>query len=74
LALSCSLLTNNQINFVLHNDNVLKLHDFDGGQVLAGLRLRARLVTGDQKQSRVHDCGSGKHSCHQHVVARAINE
>ena len=35
-----------QIDLVLQDEDVLQLHDLDGGQVLGGLRLRARLVSG----------------------------
>ncbi len=35
-----------QVNLVLEDEDVLELHDFDGGQVLRSLRLRAGLVAG----------------------------
>ena len=44
LLLGLSLL--DEIDLVLQDEDVLQLHDLDGGQVLGGLRLRARLVSG----------------------------
>ena len=49
-------------------------HDLNGGQVLRGLRLRARLVGGDQQQRGVHDRRAVQHRGHQNVVARAVDE
>jgi len=44
-----TLLSHDQVNLVLNNNDVLKLHDFNGSQVLTGLRLRAWLISSDQK-------------------------
>jgi hypothetical protein len=74
LLLSNSLLPHDQVDLVLNYNDVLKFHDFNGSQVLTGLRLRARLVTSNQKQSRIHDGSTGKHSGHQNIVTWAINE
>ena len=35
-----------EVDLVLEDQNVLQLHDLDGGQVLGGLGLGARLVAG----------------------------
>ena len=35
-----------EVDLVLEDEDVLQLHDLDGGQVLGGLGLRARLVAG----------------------------
>ena len=45
-----------QIHLVLQNDNVVLVdaNNFQRGQVLAGLRLRAGLVTGNQQERAVH--------------------
>jgi len=53
---------------------VLQLHDFNSSQVLTGLGLRAWLVSGDQKERRVHDSGTSKHGSHQDIMAWAIHE
>lgn len=53
---------------------MLQLHDFDGGQVLAGLRLGAGLVARDQEQGGVHDGRPVQHGGHEDVVAGAVHE
>lgn len=58
----------------LQDDDVLELHDFDGRQVLRGLRLRAAFVTGDEEEGGVHDGGTVEHGSHENVVARAVDE
>src|SRR5690606_12210918 len=63
-----------QIHLFLQNDDVLQLHDFNGGQMFGGLRLRARFVSGNEKQSCVHDGCSRQHSAHENVVTGAIDE
>jgi hypothetical protein len=37
-----------QIDLVLENDNVVELHDFDSSEMLAGLRLWAGFVSGNE--------------------------
>ena len=74
LLLSDTLLSYDQIDFVLNDYDVLQLHDFNSRQVLTGLWLRAWLVSGDQKERRVHDSGTSKHGCHQDIMAWAIHE
>lgn len=69
-----SLLLLDEIHLVLEDDDVLELHDLDGGQVLRCLGLRAGFVTGNKQQCSVHDCGAVKHSSHQNVVSGAIDE
>mmetsp|Transcript_36647 Transcript_36647/g.79795 ORF Transcript_36647/g.79795 Transcript_36647/m.79795 type:complete len:350 (-) Transcript_36647:123-1172(-) len=63
-----------QVDFVLQNNKLLHLHDFDSCQMLAGLRLRAGFVGGHEQQTRVHDCGAIQHGGHEHVVAGAVHE
>ncbi len=57
-----------QVDLVLQDDDVLQLHDLHGGQVLAGLRLRARLVGRDQQQRAVHNRRAVQHGGHEDVV------
>ena len=63
-----------KIDLVLQDDDVLQLHDLDGGEVFGGLRLRARLVARDQQQRRVHHRRTVEHGRHENVVAWAVNE
>ena len=74
LELDHRLLLLDQVDLVLQNDQVLQLHDLHGSEVLARLRLRAGLVSGDQQESRVHHSRSVQHRRHQHVVARTVHE
>ena len=48
---------------------MLQLHDLHGGQVLAGLRLWARLVGRNQQQRAVHHRSAVQHCGHENVVA-----
>jgi hypothetical protein len=45
LSLCGTSLTDNQINLVLYDNDVLEFHDLDGGQMFRGLGLWAGLVT-----------------------------
>ena len=63
-----------QIQLVLEDDQVLELHDLHGRKVLARLGLRAGLVAGDQKESRIHDGGAVKHGRHEDVVSGTVDE
>ena len=63
-----------EIDLVLEDEDVLELHDLDGGQVLRRLGLRARLVAGDEQQSGVHHRGSVQHGGHQNIVTGAVRE
>jgi hypothetical protein len=74
LLLGNTLFLHNQVYLVLNDNYVLELHDLDSGEMLTGLRLRARLVSCDQKKSRIHDCRTCKHSSHKHIMTWAINE
>ena len=74
LSLCGTSLTDNQINLVLYDNDVLEFHDLDGGQMFRGLGLWAGLVTRYQQKGRVHDSCTCKHSSHQHVVPWAIDE
>lgn len=51
-------LFSHQVDLVLQDDDVLQLHDLNGGQVLGCLGLRAGLVACNQKQRGVHDGGA----------------
>ena len=63
-----------QIDLVLQDDDVAELHDLDGGQVFRGLGLRARFISGNQKEGGIHDGGTRQHGTHQNIVPRAIDE
>lgn len=63
-----------EVDLVLQDDDVVELHDLDGGQVLAGLRLGTRLVAGDEQQGGVHDGGARQHGAHEDVVAGAVDK
>ena len=63
-----------QIDLVLQDEQVLQLHDLHRSQVLGGLRLRARLVRGNEQQRCVHDSGAVQHGGHEDVVPRAVDE
>lgn len=63
-----------QVDLVLQDEQVLQLHDLHRGQVLGGLRLRARLVGGNEQQCCVHDSGTVQHGSHENVVPRAVDE
>ena len=43
-----------QVDLVLHDDDVFQLHDLDGGQMFRCLRLRTRLVTRCTQSLRQH--------------------
>lgn len=53
---------------------MLQFHDFNGGQMLRRLWLRARLIAGNEQESGVHDSRTVQHRCHQNVVTRAIDK
>lgn len=63
-----------QIDLVLEDDDVVELHDLNGGQMLAGLRLRTAFVAGDEQQSGVHDGGTRQHGAHENIVTGAVDE
>jgi hypothetical protein len=63
-----------QVDLVLEDDDVVQLHDFDGGKMFTRLRLGAGFVSGDQKQRSVHDGGTRQHSAHENVVTGAVDE
>lgn len=68
------LVADDDVDLVLADDDLVEVHDLDGGQVLTGLVLRARLIACNQEQSTVHDSGTSKHRCHKHIVTRAVDE
>lgn len=47
-----------KIDLVLENDDLVELHDLNSSQMLGGLGLRARFVTGDKEKGGVHDSSS----------------
>ena len=63
-----------RVALVLQNDDLVKLHDLHGGQVLTSLRLWARLVACYEQKGAVHDGGTGKHGSHEDIVTRAVDE
>lgn len=75
LLLDASLgVLNDNVDFVLKNYYLVQVHDLNGSQVLACLRLWARLVACYQKQGRIHHCSSCKHSCHEDIVTWAVDK
>lgn len=64
----------NQIHFILQNNQMLQLHDLNCSQMLRRLRLRTRLVRGDEKEGGVHDGGTVQHGGHENVVAGTVDE
>jgi hypothetical protein len=58
----------------LQDDDVLQPHDLHCCKVLAGLRLRAGLVGGDQQHGSIHDGGAVEHRSHEDVVAGAVHK
>jgi hypothetical protein len=63
-----------QVDLVLEYDEVLELHDLHGCQVFRRLRLRARLVRGDEEKRGVHDRGAVQHGGHEDVMPGAVDE
>ena len=63
-----------QIDLILEDDEMLKLHDLHGRQVLGCLGLRARFVRGDEEKRGVHDRRAVQHGGHENVVAGAVDE
>lgn len=53
---------------------MLEAHDFDGGEMLARLWLRAGFVAGDEQEGSVHDGGTVQHGRHENVVTWAIHK
>lgn len=68
------LLFEDDVDFVLEDDDVLEFHDVEGDQVLAGLGLWAVHVGGDEEQSGVHYGCAGEHSREENVVAWTVHE
>ena len=58
------LISNNDVDFVLQDYDLVEVHDLNSCQVLTGLRLRTRLVASHEEQRTVHDGGTGQHGCH----------
>jgi hypothetical protein len=58
LVVLLSSLFPHKIDLVLKNDDLVELHDLNGSQMLGGLRLGARFVTGDKEKGSVHDGSS----------------
>jgi hypothetical protein len=74
LVMLASGLLTHKIDLVLENDDVVKLHDLNGGQMLRGLGLRAGFVSGDEEKGGVHDSGARQHGAHENVVTGAVDE
>lgn len=74
LVVLLSSLLPHEINLVLENDDLVQLHNFDSCQVLRGLGLRARFVSGDKEKGGVHDGCTRQHGTHQNIVTRAVDE
>lgn len=63
-----------QVDFVLEDDDVIQLHDFDSSQVLRGLGLGTGFVPGNEEESSIHNRGARQHGAHENVVPRTIDE
>jgi hypothetical protein len=63
-----------KIDFILKDNDILQLHDFDSGKMLRCLRLRAGFISGDEEESGVHDGSTVQHRSHQNIVAGTIDE
>jgi hypothetical protein len=63
-----------QVNLVLEDDDVLELHDLNGGEMFRGLRLGACLVARNKKKRSVHDRRAVQHRSHENVVAGTVHE
>ena len=74
LACHDRLILDHQVNLVLQHNDVLKSHDVHSDQMLSSLRLRVRLIAGDEQKSGVHDRSARQHCRHEGVVPRAVNE
>jgi len=53
---------------------MLELHDLHGRQVFRRLRLRARLVRGNEEKRGVHDRGAVQHGGHENVMPGTVDE
>lgn len=73
VVLRCCFLAH-EIDLVLEDDNVVKLHDLDSCEMFRSLWLGAGFVTGNEEESGVHDCGARQHGAHQNIVTRAVDE
>lgn len=74
LLLLQSLGFSHKIDLVLQDQDIPQLHDFDGGQMLRGLGLRTRFVSGNKQKGGVHDGGTGQHGSHENVVSGTVDE
>lgn len=74
LVVLVGLLLADEVDLVLEDEDVLELHDLDRGEMLGRLRLRARLVGGDEEERGVHDGGAVEHGRHEDVVTGAVDE
>lgn len=74
LVVLASGLLAHEVDLVLENDDVVQLHDLNGGQMLRGLGLRAGFVSGNKEEGGVHDSGARQHGAHENVVTRAVDE
>lgn len=63
-----------QVDLVLENDDVVQLHNLNGGQMFRGLGLRAGFVSGNEEEGGVHDGGARQHGAHENIVTRAVDE
>lgn len=74
LVMLTSGLLAHKIDLVLEDDDVVQLHDLNGGQMLRGLGLRAGFVSGNKEKGGVHDGGARQHGAHENVVTGAVDE
>lgn len=74
LVVLLSSLLSHQIDLVLEDNDLVELHDLNGGQMLRGLGLGAGFVASNKEEGGIHDGGARQHSAHENIVTGAINE
>src|SRR5436853_636884 len=62
------------VDLVLHDDDLVDADDAEGHQMLLRLRLRAILVRRDDEQGAVHDRGPAQHRGHERLMPWRVDE
>ncbi len=68
------LFLGDDVDLVLHDDDLLHPDDGERHEVLLGLGLGTLLVRRHQQQRAVHHGGAGEHGGHQGLVAGCVHE
>jgi hypothetical protein len=68
------LIANDNVDFVLQDYDLIEVHNLDSGKMFTCLILRTRLISSNKKKSAIHDSSTSKHSCHKHIMTRAIDK